>query len=241
MFLETPGGPRQRWGWGGLPCPCLLVEYTAWHPPRLSARHFLPAPAPEVRPVWGRGGGWPVGGQGAASIPALQLCPLVTPNTYTHGSALHSCPQEALSGRLPLLPQPPGLAATPRTHTCTRTHTYYTHTAHTDTHTARALCYLGLRQPHTHPQRCFLPALSISSLAVFTQAPWPRAPGQLLVTSAPWHHAVLEGTPSRHTGLSGGIGGPDALPLPLPLGRASPQKHLSPSHIGPAGFSHQPS
>lgn len=195
---------------------------------------------PRSSPVWGGGGAWPAGGQGPASIPALQLCPLVTSNTYTRGSALHSCPQEALSGQLPLLSQHPGLAAAPQNPRM-RTHTYQAHRMYTCRTHARGRCARlpgTAAAPHAlFPQRCSLPALSLSSLAVFTTGSSVTS----LATSATWHHAVLEATPSRPTGLPGGICGLDTLPLPLPLGRAHPQKRLSPSRVGPAGFCRQPS
>lgn len=96
-------------------------------------------------PVWGGGRAWPAGGQGPASIPALQLCPLVTSNTYTRGSALHSCPQEALSGQLPLLSQHPGLAAVPqnpRMHTHTyQAHRMYTYRTHARTRQVRSVTW----------------------------------------------------------------------------------------------------
>lgn len=196
---------------------------------------------PRSSPVWGGGGAWPAGGQGPASIPALQLCPLVTSNTHTHGAALHSCPQEALSGQLPLLSQHPGLAAAPQNHACAHTRTRHTACTHAARTHARGRCARlpgTAAAPHAlFPQRCSLPALSLSSLAVFTTGSSVTS----LATSATWHHAVLEATPSRPTGLPGGICGLDTLPLPLPLGRAHPQKCLSPSRVGPAGFCRQPS
>lgn len=226
---------------GGVVSSHVLVEYAIWHPPRLSTRHFLPAPAPEVKPGLGRGwgvaGGWPGSSQHPSS-PALSPCHIK--HTHTHGAALHSCPQEALSGQLPLLSQHPGLAAAPQNHACAHTRTRHTACTHARTH-ARGRCARlpgTAAAPHAlFPQRCSLPALSLSSLAVFTTGSSVTS----LATSATWHHAVLEATPSRPTGLPGGICGLDTLPLPLPLGRAHPQKRLSPSRVGPAGFCRQPS
>lgn len=108
-------------------------------------------------PVWGGGGAWPAGGQGPASIPALQLCPLVTSNTYTRGSALHSCPQEALSGQLPLLSQHPGLAAAPQNHACAHTRTRHT----AGTHAART--HARTRQVRSVTWDCSSPTRAVSS------------------------------------------------------------------------------
>lgn len=112
---------------------------------------------PRSSPVWGGGGAWPAGGQGPASIPALQLCPLVTSNTHTHGAALHSCPQEALSGQLPLLSQHPGLAAAPQNHACAHTRTRHT----ACTHTART--HARTRQVRSVTWDCSSPTRAVSS------------------------------------------------------------------------------
>lgn len=194
---------------------------------------------PRSSPVWGGGGAWPAGGQCPASIPALQLCPLVTSNTHTRGGS----PFLPTGGAVRPAPSPlpasgsSGCAPEPRM----RTHTYQAHRMYTYRTHARGRCARlpgTAAAPHAlFPQRCSLPALSLSSLAVFTTGSSVRS----LATSATWHHAVLEATPSRPTGLPGGICGLDTLPLPLPLGRAHPQKRLSPSRVGPAGFCRQPS
>lgn len=228
---------------GGVVSSHVLVEYAIWHPPRLSTRHFLPAPAPEVKPGLGRGwgvaGGWPGSSQHPSS-PALSPCHIKHTHTWggspflPTGGAVRPAPSPLpASGSSGCAPEP------------THAHTHvpgtpHVHMPHARTH-ARGRCARlpgTAAAPHAlFPQRCSLPALSLSSLAVFTTGSSVTS----LATSATWHHAVLEATPSRPTGLPGGICGLDTLPLPLPLGRAHPQKRLSPSRVGPAGFCRQPS
>lgn len=142
---------------GGVVSSHVLVEYAIWHPPRLSTRHFLPAPAPEVKPGLGRGwgvaGGWPGSSQHPSS-PALSPCHIK--HTHTHGAALHSCPQEALSGQLPLLSQHPGLAAAPQNPRM-RTHTYQAHRMYTCRTHART------RQVRSVTWDCSSPTRAVSS------------------------------------------------------------------------------
>lgn len=110
---------------------------------------------PRSSPVWGGGGAWPAGGQGPASIPALQLCPLVTSNTHTRGGS----PFLPTGGAVRPAPSPlPASGSSGCAPEPTHAHTHvpgtpHVHMPHARTHAAGALGYLGLQQPHT---RCFL-------------------------------------------------------------------------------------
>lgn len=141
---------------GGVVSSHVLVEYAIWHPPRLSTRHFLPAPAPEVKPGLGRGwgvaGGWPGSSQHPSS-PALSPCHIK--HTHTWGGS----PFLPTGGAVRPAPSPlPASGSSGCTPEPTHAHTHvpgtpHVHIPHARTHAAGALGYLGLQQPHT---RCFL-------------------------------------------------------------------------------------
>lgn len=126
--------------------------------PLLRPRSSPPAPAPEVKPGLGRGWAWPAGGQGPASIPALQLCPLVTSNTHTRGGS----PFLPTGGAVRPAPSPlPASGSSGCAPEPTHAHTHVPGTPHV--HMPHARTHARTRQVRSVTWDCSSPTRAVSS------------------------------------------------------------------------------